>query len=76
METHGVLRTRMAPTPSESQLAPRRSLLSREAGAMVVKVAPYLAVAAVYAATSWVRWKKVRVYRLVVGGLVCTAHPI
>ena len=71
METHGVLRTRMAPTPSEAQLAPPRSLISRETGQMVVKVAPYLAVAAVYAATSWVRWKKVRVPGGWVGAVPC-----
>lgn len=60
METHGVQAVRMAPTPLDSQLNPPKALLSAAAGEFVVKWSPYALVALVYAATSYVRWKKVR----------------
>lgn len=60
METHGVTAVRMAPAPTDAELRPRSSIFSNEAGAFIVKWIPYVLVALVYAATSYVRWKKVR----------------
>lgn len=60
LETHGVTAVRMAPAPSAAELRPQRSIFSAETGAFIVKWIPYALVALVYAATSYVRWKKVR----------------
>ena len=59
LETHGVVCSRLAPTPTAEALRGYRPLLPKAAADFVVSVGPYLAVALVYAATSYVRWKKV-----------------
>jgi hypothetical protein len=57
MEAHGVRGRRLAPAPSAAQLAPPRALAPAVAS-FLTDVLPYLAVAAVYAATSIVRRRK------------------
>jgi hypothetical protein len=57
METHGVRGRRMDPTPTAAQLAPPQPMAAA-AASFLTNVLPYLAVAAVYAATSYVKWKK------------------
>ena len=59
MESHGVRARRLAPIPTPQQLAPPPPL-SRGVQQFLTDVVPYLAIAVVYAATSYVRWKKVR----------------
>lgn len=55
-----MLQVRMAPTPAEAALRPAQPILSSSAAAFIIKWAPYALVGLVYAATSYVRWKKVR----------------
>lgn len=57
METHNVRGHRLPPIPTAAELAPPRPMAA-EAAAFLTNVLPYLAVAAVYAATSYVKWKK------------------
>ena len=57
METHGVEGRRMEPTPTAAELAPAAAL-PPQLQSFLTNVVPYLAIAAVDAATSDVRWKK------------------
>ena len=59
METHGVLASRLAPTPSQQELTPPKPIFSSATGAALVQWLPYVLVGLVYVATSYVRWKKV-----------------
>jgi cell division protease FtsH len=57
METHGVRGRRLPAIPTTEELSPPKAM-STEVSAFLTNVLPYLAVAAVYAATSYVKWKK------------------
>lgn len=57
METHGVKGCRLPVAPTIAELTPPKPMAASVTG-FVTNVLPYLAVAAVYAATSYVKWKK------------------
>ena len=57
METHGVKGSRLPTQPSTAELSPPKPMAA-SAAAFLTNVLPYLAVVAVYAATSYVKWKK------------------
>lgn len=57
METHGVKGRRLPAAPTAAELAPPKAM-GASTSAFLTNVMPYLAVAAVYAATTYVKWKK------------------
>lgn len=57
METHNVRGRRLSAAPTAAQLTPAKPLAA-EVSSFLTNVLPYLAVAAVYAATSYVKWQK------------------
>lgn len=57
MEMHGVRGSRLPVPPTAAQLNPPKGLTA-EASSFLVNVLPYLAVGAVYLATTYMKWKK------------------
>jgi len=57
METHNVRGRRLSPVPTAAQLTPATPLAAG-VSSFLTNVLPYLAVAAVYGATSYVKWRK------------------
>lgn len=57
METHNVRGHRLPAVPTVAELTPPRPMAA-EVSAFLTNVLPYLAVVAVYLATSYVKWKK------------------
>ena len=57
LETHGVKGRRLPVAPTTAELSPPKPMAASSA-AFLTNVLPYLAVAAVYAATSYAKWQK------------------